>query len=154
MAQRHPRDTSSSNPHGTAPHTLHVHVRRPSCHCVPRHSAAHATRPTQPAAAFHKTPAPSVHTEIYEFSAHATISQHVTRERAPAHAISRTEPRNPAILARVHDSLRLPRKTIPSEAIDRTIPHACHAKRTLLHAGHANPRSRHLRWPPCPTSAT
>ena len=149
MAQRHPRDTPSSNPHGTAAPTRHAQQQSPwhsathatcatrltpivtACHCVPRHSAAHATRPTQPAAAFHKTPAPSLHPQIHGFPAPATISQHVTRERAPAHAISRTGPRNPAILARAHDSLRLPRKTIPSEAIDRTIPHACHAKRTL-----------------------
>ena len=149
MAQRHPRDTPSSNPHGTAAPTRHAQQQsawhsathatcatRPTpivtaCHCVPRHSAAHATRPTQPSAAFHKTPAPSLHPQIHGFPAPATISQHATRERAPAHAISRTGPRNPAILARVHDSLRLPRKTIPSEAIDRTIPHACHAKRTL-----------------------
>ena len=149
MAQPHPRDTLRSNPHGTAAPTRHAQQQsswhsathaaratRPTpivtaCHCVPRHSAAHATRPTQPAAAFHKTSAPSLHPQIHGFPAPATISQHVTRERAPAHANSRTGPRNPAILASAHDSLRLPRKTMPSEAIDRTIPHACHAKRTL-----------------------
>ena len=36
---------------------------------------------------------------------------------------------NPAISAAAHDFLHLPRKTMPSEATTRTIPHACHAKR-------------------------
>ena len=53
------------------------------------------------------------------------------RERAPAQPNSRTGQRNLAVSPAAHDSLRLPRKTMPSEATGRTIPHACHAKRTL-----------------------
>ena len=100
MAQRHPRDTRSSNPHGTAAATRHAQQQSPwhsaaratcatrptpivtACHCVPRHSAAHATRPTQPAAAFQETSAPSSHPQIHGFPAPATISQRPTRARA------------------------------------------------------------------------
>ena len=131
MAQRHPRDTRTSNPHGTAPHTPHARHARAHPHSLPLRSAARATRRTQPAAAFQETSAPSSHPQIHGFPAPATISQRLTRERAHAHAICRTGPRNPAILATAHDSLRLPRKTMPSEATGRTIPQACHAKRTL-----------------------
>ena len=100
VAQRHPRDTPSSNPHGTAAPTRHAQQQSPwhsaahatratrrtpivtACHCVPRHSAGRATRPTQPAAAFQETSAPSSHPQIHGFPAPATISQRPTRARA------------------------------------------------------------------------
>ena len=63
------------------------------------------------------------------FPALATISEHLARRRARTQPISRTGPRNPAVSAAAHDSLRLPRKTMPSDAPGHTIPHACHAKR-------------------------
>ena len=147
MTRRRPEDALPFNPNGTAAPTRHAHQQSPwhsathaahvtrptpiptACHCVPRHSAAHATRPTQPAAAFQETSAPSSHPRIHGFPAPATISQRLTRERARAADFS--GPRNLAISAAAHDSLRLPRKTMPSEATGRTIPHACHAKRTL-----------------------
>ena len=123
----------------------HMLVEQPAAPGHMPECVAHATRPTQPAAAFNKMSAPSLRPQIHGFPAPATISQHVTRERAPAHANSRTGPRNPAILASAHDSLRLPRKTMPSEVIDRTIHHACHAKRTLR-ARFPTPASRiHVR---------
>ena len=99
MAQRHPRDTPSSNPNGTAAPRRHAQQQSPwhsavratratrptpivtACHCVPRHSAAHAIRPTQPAAAFQETSAPSSHPQIHGFPAPATISQRPTRAR-------------------------------------------------------------------------
>ena len=46
------------------------------------------------------------------------------------HAISRTGPRNPTVSPAVHNSLRLPRKTMPGHATGHTIPHADHVKRT------------------------
>ena len=58
-------------------------------------------------------------------------TQRLTHERAPAEPNSRTGPRNLSVSAAAHDSLRLPRKTMLSEATGRTIPDACHAKRTL-----------------------
>ena len=48
-----------------------------------------------------------------------------------AQPISRKGPRNLAISAAAHNSLRLPRKTMPHEATGRSIPYPCHAKRTL-----------------------
>ena len=109
MAKGHPRETPSSNPHGTAPPTRHAqqqspwhsgtHATRPAAiptaqrrtrdtpdahrHSLPlRSSAARPTRPTQPAAAFPETSAPSSHPQIHGFPAPATISQRPTRARA------------------------------------------------------------------------
>ena len=215
MAQRHPRDTPSSNPHGTAPHAPHArHARRPS---------------SQPATAFHGTapharlarrslPLRSQKRPLQAHIRKSTDSLRLPRfrnaQRAPAHAISRTGPRNPAIIATAHDSLRLPRGStvqclperinaselprLPREtqvaarkimrARDtprtqsprqsargtpaahlppRTIPAACHAKRTLAmhvqnapgtqsprHSAAAHPRhtSQHARNTPDPRS--
>ena len=100
--QQHPRDTPSSNPHGTAAPTRRAQQQSPwhsaktpivtACHCVPRHSAAHATRPTQPAAAFQETSAPSPHPQIHGFPAPATISQRPTcaRTRDMSHRATKT----------------------------------------------------------------
>ena len=99
MAQRHPRDTPSSNLHGTVAPRRHAQQQSPwhtaaratratrptpivtACHCVPRHSAARPTRPTQPAAAFPEKSAPSSHPQIHGFPAPATIAQRPTRAR-------------------------------------------------------------------------
>ena len=128
MAQRHPRDTPSNNPHGTAPHTPH---------------ARHAGRPSsQPATAFHGTAPHARHarrslplrSKKRPLQAHirkSTDSLRLPRfrnaQRAPAHAICRTGPRTPAILATVHDSLRLPRgstvQCLPERINASEVPH-------------------------------
>ena len=110
MAQRHPGDTPSSNPHGTAPHAPHARRARPPS--------------SQPATAFHGTAPNARHarrslplrSKKRPLQAHirkSTDSLRLPRfrnaQRAAAHAICRTGPRNPAILATAHDSLRLPR---------------------------------------------
>ena len=129
MAQRHPRDTPSSNPHGTAPHAPHArHARPPS---------------PQPATAFHGTAPHTRHarrnlplrSKKRPLQAHirkSTDSLRLPRfrnaQRAPAHAmICRTGPRTPAILATAHDSLRLPRgstvQCLPERINASEVPH-------------------------------
>ena len=128
MAQRHPRDTPSSNPHGTAPHAPHArHARRPS---------------SQPATAFHGTaphmrharrslPLRSKKRPLQAHIRKSTDSLRLPRFRnaqpAPAHAISRTDPRKPAISATAHDSLRLPRgstvQCLPERINASEVPH-------------------------------
>ena len=82
-----PRPAQHS-PWHSAP-TRHTHEQSPrdgaiptACHCVPRHSAAHAT------------PIP-----IHGFPAPAAISQRLTREHAPPQPNSRAGPRNLAVSA-------------------------------------------------------
>ena len=128
MAQRRPRDTPSSNSHGTAPHTPHArHARRPS---------------SQPATAFHGTAPHTRHarrslplrSKKRPLQAHirkSTDSLHLpgfrNAQRAPAHAICRTGPRKPAILATAHDSLRLRRgstvQCLPERINAFEVPH-------------------------------
>ena len=81
-----------------------MNLYKPGLYCVPRHSAARATRPTQPAATFQETSPPSPHPQIHGFPAPAMISQRLTRERAPAQPISRTGPRNQAISPAAYDA--------------------------------------------------
>ena len=153
--------------HGTAAPTRHAHQQSPwhsaahathatrptpiptACHCVPRHSAAHATRPTQPAAAFQETSAPSFHPQVDGFPAPATISQHLTREHAPAQPNSRTGSRNLAVSPAAHDSLRLPRKTMPSEAAPFPTPASRNAR--CVHASPRRPRESTFATPPVAT---
>ena len=106
----HPGDTPSSNPHGTAPHAPHARRARPPS--------------SQPAAAFHGT-APNARRARRSLPLRSTkhpLPAHIRKttdslrlprfcnaQRAPAHALCRTGPRNPAILPTSHDSLRLPR---------------------------------------------
>ena len=149
MAQRHPRDTPSSNPHGTAPPTRHAQQQSPwhsaaratrvarptpivtACRCVPRHSAERPTRPTQPAAAFHETSAPS--------SLPAPIRKSTDSLRLPATPNARPHTR---FVARGHEIQPFCRpRTIhcachadpPSSAFPSTSmhpkSHTCHAKR-------------------------
>ena len=140
MAQRHPRDTPSSNPHGTAAPT------RPAQQQSPWHSAKHATRATRPTpivtAAFHGTAPHTRHARrsLPQRSKKRPLQAHIRKstdslrlprfrnaQRAPAHAICRTGPRKPAILATAHDSLRLPRgstvQCLPERINASEVPH-------------------------------
>ena len=162
MAQRHPRDTPCSNPHGTAPHTPHArHARRPSSQpAIAFHGTAPHTRHARRSLPLRSKkrplrPAPGSHPQIHGFPAAATISQRRTRECAHAHAICRTGPRNPAILATAHDSLHLPHKTMPSEATGRTaFPTPATRNARCVHASPRRPRESTFATPPATTPAT
>ena len=204
MAQRHPRETPSSNPHGTAPPTRHAqqqspwhsgtHATRPAGipmaqrrtrhsrdtpdahrHSLPlRSTAQRRARDTPDAAAPLRSEKRPLQAHIRKSTDSLRLPRFRNAQHAPAHAICRTGPRNPAILATAHDSLRLPRGSTvqsasmhpkshtgrsasnharardtprtqsprhgaadtarqhaPSTLPARTIPAACHAKRTL-----------------------
>ena len=95
----------------------------------------------QPANAFCETSALSLHPQINRFPAPATTSRRLAHPLTHTRAISRTGPRNPTVSAAAHDSLPLPRKTMPGDAAGHTTPHACHAKHTLSNVKmHESPR--------------
>ena len=155
ITQRHTRDTPASNPHATAPHTRHAHQQSPwhsathaacppaiptACRCVPRNvrSKLTSTNPRIPCACHDfATPNTRTRARTRDLSHRATKSSDFSyRTRFPAPATQNDAQRG----HRSHHSPRLPRET--------------HTACTLPHAGHANPPSRHLPWPPCPTPAT
>ena len=130
------------------PSVLHGPQRRPSSQPPAAFRATHRHVPRQlrqPASAFCETSAPSSHPQIHRFPAPAMISRRLTHPRTRALPISRTRPRNPTVSA---DSLRLPRKMMPSDVPGHTIPHTCHAKRTRsnveMHESPRLPRERSI----------
>ena len=161
MAQRHPRDTPTSNPHSTAPHTPHTrHARGPSPQLA---TAFHGTAP-HARHAERSLPLRSKERPLQAYIHKTTGSLRLPRFRNAQRVSARPHSR---FLAQGHEIKRF--------QLPRASPRACHAKRcparppvapfptpatrnhaarTLPHAGHANPPSRHLPWPPCPTPAT
>ena len=136
MAQRHPRETPSSNPHATAPPTRHAQQQspwhsgtqatRPAAipmaqrrtrhtrdtpdahrHSLPLRSTAQRRTRDTPDAACRCVPR-NIRSKLTSANPRI-LPRFRNAQRAPAHAICRTGPRNPAILAPAHDSLRLPR---------------------------------------------
>ena len=139
MAQRHPRETPSSNPHGTAAPRRHAQQQSPwhsaaraatrdtpdaHRHSLPLRSTTQRRTPDTPDAACRCVPRKA---RSKLTSANPRIPCACNAPRAPAHAICRTGPRNPAFLAKTHDSLRLPRgstvQCLPGRINASEVPH-------------------------------
>ena len=118
MAQRHPRDTPSSNPHGTAPHTPHArHARRPSSQpATTFHGTAPHTRHARRSLPLRSKKRP-LHPQIHGFPAPATISQRPTRARTRDLSHRATKSSD------FSDRARL---TAPATRIHRPVPSRAH----------------------------
>ena len=121
-------------------HMRNMHDVHPHSLPLSQHSAAHATR-SMSAAAFQETSAPSSHTKIYEFSAPATIHC-ACHADLPSRVFSSVlmHPKFPPATRNVDRSTQSYARHSAADMIcghapgtfpARTIPAACHVKRTL-----------------------